>query len=91
MIFLPYVCALVWGIVWASALQWTRFGRWLAFRRTWLTVVVGVGVDLLIALLVVDPSALLVVASIIALSAIGIIVRSLANELRATMEIVDGE
>jgi len=41
-----YLLALVWGGIWAAFLQWTRPGWFLANKRTWLTVVVGVGVDL---------------------------------------------
>lgn len=75
------VLALFWGAVWASVLQFTRMGRFLAERRTWVTVVVGVGGDLLITLLVLPLEHWLLVFSIIALSAIGIIARSLANEI----------
>lgn len=78
----PFVLllALIWGAIWALFLQLTRPGRFLAFRRTWITVVVGVGVDLLLALVVVPfahwwPTALLVV-----ISGLPIIVRSLYNE-----------
>jgi hypothetical protein len=70
----------VWGVVWAVCLQFTAWGHWLAMRRTWLTVVIGVGGDLLILLLIVPFETWLIAATVIAVSAIGIIVRSLVNE-----------
>lgn len=72
----------VWGAVWAVVLQHTGWGRWLAVRRTWLTVVVGVGMDLLLLLLVLDWASWWRMASVIAASSIGLIVRSLHNEHR---------
>jgi len=42
--------ALCWGILLAVFLQFSRMGRFLAVERTWITVVVGVGVDLLIGI-----------------------------------------
>lgn len=72
--------AVVWGFVWAACLQYTAWGRWLAKKRTWLTVVVGVGVDLLILWRVVDRRCWWQIVQVIALSAIGIILRSLIME-----------
>lgn len=72
--------AFVWGIVWAVFLQYHRYGQWLAIRRTWLTVVVGVGVDLALLLLVLDVHTVAQVAVVVAASSLGIIVRSLVNE-----------
>jgi len=72
----------VWGALWAVFLQWHTWGQWLVVRRTWLTVVIGVGVDLLLLLLVLDWHTWAQVAAIIAVSSIGIIVRSLHNEHR---------
>lgn len=74
------ILALVWGCCWALLLQCTEWGRWLAIRRTWLTVVIGTGVDLLIAALVLDFDAWLRLCSIVAVSSVGIIFRSLVNE-----------
>lgn len=77
------VClGVVWGTMWALALQFTRWGRWLAIRRTWLTVVVGVGMDGLILLLVLPFNLWLQAAAVIAASSVGIITRSLINEFR---------
>jgi len=68
--------ALFWGFGWAAFIQWHRFGQFLVEERTWLTVVVGVAVDLAIAF----PEGWGVVAAVIAASSCGIIVRSLYNE-----------
>lgn len=72
--------ALVWGVLWALFIQWHGWGRWLALKRTWLSVVIGVGVDLVILLLVLEPHVWVSVAVVISASSIGIIVRSLYNE-----------
>lgn len=77
--FSAYFLALIWGISWALCLE-TRPGKWLAYRRTWLTVVVGVGVDLLIAITIMPRKEWAKFTSIIGLSSIGIILRSLLHE-----------
>ncbi|MCB0137108.1 MAG: hypothetical protein KDD75_18540 [Caldilineaceae bacterium] len=74
--------AAVWGVVWALFLQYHPWGQWLAVRRTWLTVVAGVGVDLALLATVLDLATWLTVAGVIAASSIGIIARSIANERR---------
>ena len=79
---LALVLGIVWGAVWALALQFTTWGRWLAVRRTWITVVVGVAGVGLIALLVVDIGAWLQLVAIMAASSLGVIARSLINEFR---------
>jgi hypothetical protein len=76
---LAFVLAIVWGVVWAVCLQ-SRRGRFLAARFTWLAVVIGVGVDLLIGLLVVSFEAWWPLGAIVGLSSIGMIGRSLLNE-----------
>jgi hypothetical protein len=73
--------AFVWGICWAVFLQRHSLGRFLAIKLTWITVAIGVGVDLVIALLVVEVHAWLQVVTIVMLSSVGIIARSLTNEL----------
>lgn len=77
---LAAILALLWGALWALFLQLHPWGRWLALRRTWLTVVVGVGVDLALLLLILDAHTWATVVAIIAASSIGVIVRSLYNE-----------
>jgi hypothetical protein len=74
------ILAVIWGFTWAACLQYTQWGRWLAVKRTWLTVVIGVGVDLLILWRILDRNAWWRVAEIISLSAIGIVLRSLIRE-----------
>ena len=74
--------AAVWGVVWALFLQRHPWGQWLAVRRTWLTVVAGVGVDLALLATVLDLATWLTVAGVIAASSVGIIARSIANERR---------
>jgi hypothetical protein len=74
--------AAVWGVVWALFLQYHPWGQWLAVRRTWLTVVAGVGIDLALLATVLDLATWLTVAGVIAASSIGIIARSIANERR---------
>jgi hypothetical protein len=76
------IIAVVWGAIWALCLQCTQWGRWLALHRTWLTVVVGVGVNLAILCFVLPRNLWLRVAEVFALSSIGIILRSLINEYR---------
>lgn len=68
--------ALLWGIGWALMLQYHRLGRFLAAERTWITVVVGVGVDLLIGI----NADWFTICGIVVLSSLGIIARSLINE-----------
>lgn len=79
---IPPALALVWGLIWAALLQFTQLGRFLAARRTWLTVVIGVGVDLALLRGLLSLRDWLRVVGIIALSSIGIIGRSLVNEAR---------
>lgn len=81
--------ALSWGALWALALQLTAIGRWIAIRRTWIAVVVGVGGDLIIALAAIPWEYWRDLAIIVACSAIPIVARSLINEHRETQEELD--
>lgn len=84
--------ALFWGALWALFLQYTDHGRFLALRRTWIAVVIGVGGDLLILVAILPFEAWLVVCGILTASSIGIIARSLINEHaddRALLEVLD--
>lgn len=72
--------ALCWGILLAVFLQFSRMGRFLAVERTWITVVVGVGVDLLIGI----GATWWVLWLIVVFSSVGIIARSLINEHQET-------
>ena len=77
---LTAILALIWGAIWALFLQLHPWGQWLAIKRTWLTVAVGIGVDLALLLLVLDVRTWSTVTAIVAASSVGIIVRSLYNE-----------
>lgn len=90
MLALAVVLAVVWGGIWAAVLQWTPLGRFLARKRTWVTVVVGVGVDVLILLLVMDFENWWRMLAVIGASSVGIIGRSLWNELSELQEVIDG-
>ena len=72
--------ALIWGAIWALFLQLHPWGQWLAIKRTWITVAVGIGVDLALLLLVVDIHTWSTVTAIVAASSVGIVARSLYNE-----------
>ena len=77
---LTAILALIWGAIWALFLQLHPWGQWLAIKRTWLTVVIGVGIDMALLLLVLDIRTWSAVAAVIAASSVGIIGRSLYNE-----------
>jgi len=77
---LVLLLALIWGFVLAPLLQYVPLGRFLAARRTWITVVIGVGVDLALLALVLAPDTWLLIAAVVGLSSIGIIRRSLVKE-----------
>lgn len=89
LVLIACLLGLVWGLLWAVFLQFSRMGRFLAVKRTWITVVIGVGVDLAIALVAVSWWAWLPVVLVIAASSLGIIGRSLYNELAETDETLD--
>ena len=74
------IAAFIWGVIWAACLQFTNWGRWLALHRTWLTVVIGVGMDLVILFFALPRAEWLIVFWVFALSSVGIILRSLVNE-----------
>ena len=81
---LAVVAAVIWGVMWAWFLQVSFHGRFLAARMTWLSVVVGVGIDLVILYFVLPFEAWLQVCLVVAGSSIAIIIRSLVNEARDT-------
>ena len=77
---LGIVLGLLWGIGYAVFLQWVPLGRYIVARVTWLAVIIGVGVDLLIAGPFIGWPVMLFVGSIVAASSVAIIVRSLLND-----------
>ena len=68
--------ALLWGIGWACFIQLHRLGRYWADERTWITVVIGVGVDWLIGIGADWPT----FGLILVFSGAPVIYRSLVNE-----------
>ena len=84
----------IWGSLWAVFLQFTAGGRFLAARRTWITVVIGISGDVLILLVCVPVDVVIIVCGVLATSSLGIIGRSLYNEWQdehAVAEMVDGD
>lgn len=79
---LAWLLAGFWGISWAVFLQFAPLGKWLAMRRTWITVVVGVAGTLVTALPAVDIPTALQFGGLFVASSAGIIIRSLYNEWR---------
>lgn len=75
------ILAAVWGTGYALFLQ-TYPGRFLAARYTWVTVVVGIGMDMAIAAVCVGIEAAVSVTVLIGVSAVPIVARSLWNEMR---------
>ncbi len=88
---MPFVLILatLWGIFYALFLQFVPLGQFLARKRTWLSVAIGVGVDLGLAALVIPFEYWRPFAAIVALSALGVILRSLANEQTEIQEDLD--
>lgn len=88
---LPFalLLAAIWGVIWALILQFTKLGAFLATRRTWFSVVVGVGGDLLIALIITPFDIWWNIVLIVLLSSLGIIYRSLQNELSDQLRAID--
>lgn len=81
----------IWGVAWALFLERSRTGRFMAVRLTWLSVVIGIGVDLLIALLVIDFNAWWRQAAIIAASSVAIIWRSLGHYTSDHYKLIERE
>lgn len=81
--------ALIWGAIWAACLQFTDWGQFLAERRTWFTVVVGIGVDLLLFLPLVSLDIWFQLVLIVTASSVAIVARSLYNELQDSRGVQD--
>jgi len=86
---LALIVGAIWGALWALFIERTRSGKFIAARLTWLSVVIGVGVDLLIAMLVIDFEAWWRVVAIISASSIAIIARSLNHETNDHFELIE--
>ena len=79
------VCV-TWGLAWALFLQFTDVGRYLAQHETWITVVVGNGAVLGIALLVLPWQTVETLFWLFAAAGLPIIGRALINNARAAHE-----
>lgn len=86
---LAFILAFVWGVLFSLFLQLHPLGQFLVVRRTWITVVIGGGVNLLIALMVLEFHAWVAMVVIFAFSSVGIIVRSLHNEFECKRGEID--
>ena len=89
-----FFLAFIWGILWAMTIQFVPVAVFLAQKRTWLTVVIGIGIDVAIGFLAAldAPTPFAAWAYqffVIALSSVGIITRSLVNESNEHKEIID--
>lgn len=89
-----FFLAFIWGVIWALTIQHVPLAAYLAQKRTWMTVVAGVGVDLAIGLLAVQDASSpfwmwVYQFAIVALSSIGIIARSLVNEWHEQKESIN--
>jgi hypothetical protein len=79
--------AVIWGAIYAAFLQFTTLGRWMCNRRTYITVIVGIGIDFAIMLLVIPVEYVLTAFVVVGLSAVGIVIRSILNELSEHREL----
>jgi CHASE2 domain-containing sensor protein len=74
--------ALAWGFAWAHVLDTSAWWKWAVIKRTWLTVVVGVGVNCAILFVVLPWQYAVTVVLIFAVSSVGILRRSFNIERR---------
>lgn len=72
------LAAVLWGVLLALTLQFTRVGQYLSERQMWFVVSVGAGVNLLIGF----NAAWLTLVLIFAGSSLGIIARAVINQSR---------
>ena len=88
MAFSGLLLALIWGFLWAALLEWAPWGRYLAARRAWLAVAIGVSADLALLTALLPLTHWLAACAVFALSGIGLIVRSLYHEWRDNEELL---
>lgn len=84
--------ALIWSCLVAAFIGATKQGRWVAEHLTWLTVVVGVGGDLLIMLLVADAQGRVLwwhVLAVFVVSGIPVSVQNIGKLYRKWLEVMD--
>ena len=78
--------ALIWGLLWALVLEYVPLGRFLAARRSWLAVVIGVAVDLLLLRPVLSLGSWLRVTGVLAASSVGMILLLIENTVADDVE-----
>lgn len=71
---------LAWGTAWASFLGFTDAGKFMTRRRTWLTVVIGVGGTLAIARMVLPVVVLVRMLLAFVFSGLPLIIQGLGEE-----------
>jgi len=77
------VSEVIFGVGYAVVLDRVPVARFLVEKRTWLTVVVGVAVTVLLAVPVIGWQMAGCMAGIFALSGLGVIGRSIVHEMRS--------
>jgi len=83
--FMPFL-GFIWGLAWALIIEYVPLGQFLVRRRTWITVVIGVGGDMAIAWFALDFAAWSQMALIVGLSSIPVVMRSLLLESNGASE-----
>lgn len=89
--FAVFLAAFWWGVGWAVVLQFTAIGQWMVRKRTWITVVIGMGVNMGLAKLIIPWEWWWPMMAIVSFSAVGIVARSLMNEWAEWMELLGGQ
>jgi hypothetical protein len=91
--YLAIILGGIWGALWGLYKHLHPFGRYLATRRTWVSVTIGVAVTLLITLIILPVNLWVRVVIIFAAASAGPIITSLLDELndeQAIRDVVDG-
>jgi len=83
------ILALIWGIGFALFLHYVPIGRFMVRKHTWLTLVIGIGVDLALMWMILPLPYWLVVVGILAASSMGMIGHSLAMEEEETGQLLE--
>jgi len=77
---LVYSLLLLCSTGYALILQKTKQGQWLAGRRTWLSVVLGVGLVLLASLILIPREHWFIIVGAFGIAGAPICIRSFLNE-----------
>lgn len=87
---ISFVLTFFWGVVWSAAHRRTNLGRYILNKHTWIAVVDGVGVVLLISLLVMTQQQWIMMSSLFFFSCIVPIITSLADQYADLRGEIDG-